>query len=68
MRSAGAVFGGSAEGERRWNGPARSPAEGGRAGPLAGQLVVSAVSSTTKLVWREESSLIVNFTVTLWPR
>jgi hypothetical protein len=32
-----------------------------------GQLVVTAVSSTTKLVWREESSTPLNFTVTVEP-
>ncbi len=32
-----------------------------------GQEVVRAVSSMTKLVWREESSVPVNLTVTVWP-
>ncbi len=31
------------------------------------QLVVIAVSSITKLVWSEESSVPVNFRVTVWP-
>ncbi|MFF7992533.1 alpha/beta hydrolase fold domain-containing protein [Kitasatospora xanthocidica] len=34
---------------------------------FGGQEVVRAVSSRTKLVWREESSVPVNLTVTVWP-
>ncbi len=38
------------------------------AGPAdTGQLVVTAVSSTTKLVWSEESSTPLNFRVTVEP-
>jgi putative transposase len=40
----------------------------GRARPaFTGQLTLTAVSSTTKEVWSMESSLPVNFSVTVWP-
>ena len=37
------------------------------AGPASGQLLLTDVSSTTKLVWSEESSTIRNFTVIVLP-
>ena len=39
----------------------------GHRGEGKDQLTLTAVSSTTKLVWSEESSFIRNFTVTAWP-